>query len=183
MLFNIQLFASINELGSNLTDYEVYRAGARSIGFATVDLPELTNISTDLSGAGIAGDFSMPSPGMLEDMEITFHWHTIHGDVTFLFAHQAHELTLMGSQNVYDSATSKFRAQQVKIMVRGVPHKMTLGKFERASETESESTLGIDYIKITVDGSEVLEYDKFNFVFRINGYDYMAGTRSAMGRA
>ena len=59
---------------------------------------------------------------------------------------------------------------------------MTLGKFERASETESESTLNLDYIKIEVGGKEILEYDKFNFFFTVNGVDYLAGTRTAIGR-
>ena len=59
---------------------------------------------------------------------------------------------------------------------------MTLGKFEKASETESESTLNLDYIKIWVDGNEILECDKLNYIFRVNGEDYMAGTRTAVGR-
>lgn len=182
MFFNIQRFAAVNELPSNLTIYECYHEGNRYVGLVTIDLPEFSNILTDINGAGIAGDFSMPSPGMLEDMEITLHWHTPQSDVTFLLGHQAHELTLMGSQNVYDSGTGKFRAQPIKIMLRGVPHKLTLGKFERASETDTENSLGIDYIKISIDGSEVIEYDKFNFVFRVNGQDFMAGTRTAIGR-
>ena len=181
-MFDLQRFAAVSELSSNLTTYEVYHEGRRYIGLVTIDLPEFSNILTDINGAGIAGDFSMPSPGMLEDMEITLHWHTIQSDVTFLLGHQAHELTLMGSNNVYDSGTGKFRAQPVKIMLRGVPHKATLGKFERASESESENALGIDYFKMSIDGSTVIEYDKFNFVFTVNGVDYMAGTRTAIGR-
>ena len=182
MFFDIQRFAAINEFASNLTNYEVYHTGNRYIGLATIDLPEFSAITTDLSGAGLAGDFSMPSPGMFEDMEVTLHWHAVNNDLTFLLGHRAHELTLMGSQNVYDSGRGEFRAQPVKIFLRGVPHKMTLGKLERASETESETTLGIDYIKITIDGKEVVEYDKFNFVFRTNGEDFLAGTRTAIGR-
>jgi len=182
MKFDIQRFAAINELASNLTIFEAYQNGGRLIGLVTIDLPEFSTINTDISGAGIAGDFAMPSPGMLEDMEVTLHWHAVNTNLTFLFGHRAHELTLLGSQNVYDSGRGEFRGQQVKIFLRGVPHKMTMGKFERASETESETVLGIDYIKISIDSREVIEYDKFNYIFRVNREDFLADTRSNIGR-
>ena len=124
----------------------------------------------------------MVSPAMLDNMELTLHWRTIHGDLSKLLAFQAHTLTLRGAINNYETAQGNLKQGAVKIVVRGVPQKMTLGKFERASETESESTLNLDYIKIWVDGTEILEYDKFNFIFRVNGTDYMSGTRAAIGR-
>lgn len=183
MKFDIQRFAPINELPSNLTIYEAYYKGSRMIGLVTIDLPEFSNILTDINGAGIAGDFSMPSPGMLEDMEITLHFHTTQPGVVELFAHKAHELTLMEAINNYDSGKGTFRAQPQKIMLRGVPHKLTPGKLERASEMDTEVTLGVDYIKISTDGKETIEYDKFNFVYRVNGVDYLRRTRTAIGRS
>ena len=183
MKFDIQRFAPVNELPSNLTIYECYYNGARMIGLVTIDLPEFSNILTDINGAGIAGDFSMPSPGMLEDMEITLHFHTTQRGVVELFAHKAHSLTLMEAINAYDSAKGTFRAQPQKIVLRGVPHKLTPGKLERASEMDTEVSLGVDYIKITIDGAEAVEYDKFNFVYKVNGHDYMSGTKTAIGRS
>lgn len=174
--------ASINEVRAGQTIYEAYYGASRYIGLTTIDLPEFAAQTLDLEGAGIAGTMSMTFPGMFDNAECTLHWRTIQEDLTFLMSHQAHTLTLRSSQNIYDAATGLFKAQPVKIVIRGVPQKMTLGKFEKASETESESTLNLDYIKVWVDGSEVLEYDKFNYIFRINGDDYMSGTRTAVGR-
>lgn len=174
--------ANINEVRAGQTIYEAYYGASRYIGLTTIDLPEFAAQSIDLEGAGIAGTMSMTFPGMFDNLETTLHWRTIQSDLTFLMSHQAHTLTLRSSQNVYDAAKGTFRAQAVKIVIRGVPQKMTLGKLEKASETDSESTLNLDYIKIWVDGSEVLEYDKLNFIFRVNGVDYLSGTREAIGR-
>lgn len=174
--------AAINEIRSGLTNFEVYYGATRQLGIATVDLPEFSYKTIELSGAGIAGDFNMPAPGHFEDMEVTIHWHSIQDNLSVLTAHKAHTLTLMGAQNIYDSATGDFRAQPVKIVVRTVPHKTPIGKFEQVSETDSETTLGIDYIKIWVDKKEIFEFDKFNFISRVNGVDYLAGTREAIGR-
>lgn len=174
--------ANINEVRGNTTIYEVYYGASLFMGTSSIDLSEFNYNDTEISGAGILGDFNMVSPAMMDNLEVTLHWRTIHEDLTQLLSHQAHTLTLRSAQNIYDAATGIFRAQPVKIVLRGVPQKMTLGKFEKAAETESESTLNIDYIKIWVDGTEVLEYDKFNYVFRVNRTDYLVGTRTAIGR-
>ena len=174
--------ADINVLRSNLIIYEVYYGASRLMGTSTIDLPELNYINSEVSGAGIAGDFNMVSPGMMDNLELTLHWRTIHDDLSRLLAFEAHTLTLRGALNNYETAGGELSQSPIKIVVRGLPQKMTLGKFERASETESESVLNLDYIKITVGGEEILEYDKFNFVFSVNGVDYMAGTRTAIGR-
>ena len=174
--------ATTNEVRAGQTIYEAYYGSSRYIGLTTVDLPEFTAASLDLEGPGIAGTMSMTFPGMFDNIECTLHWRTIQGNLTWLMSHQAHTLTLRSSQNIYDAGSGKFRAQAVKILIRGVPQKMTLGKLEKASETESESTLNLDYIKIWVDGKEVLEYDKFNYIFKVNGVDNLNGTRSAIGR-
>lgn len=174
--------ATINEVRAGQTIYEAYYGRSRYIGLTTVDLPEFAAQTLDLEGPGIAGTMSMSFPGMTDNLEVTLHWRTIQKDLTLLMSHRAHTLTLRSSQNIYDAATGLFRAQPVKILIRGVPQKMTLGKLEKASETESESTLNLDYIKIWVDGKEVLECDKLNYIFRVNGVDDMAGTRTAIGR-
>lgn len=174
--------ADINVLRSNLIIYEVYYNSNRLMGTSTIDLPEFNYLNSEVSGAGIAGDFNMVSPGMMENLEMTLHWRTIHSDLSRLIGFKAHMLTLRGALNNYLTENGKMKQQAIKIVVRGVPQKMTLGKFERASETESESTLNLDYIKIEVGGKEILEYDKFNFFFTVNGVDYLAGTRTAIGR-
>lgn len=174
--------ADINVLRSNLIIYEVYYDSKRLMGTSTIDLPELNYINTEVSGAGIAGDFNMVSPAMMDNLELTLHWRTIHGDLTKLLAFKAHTLTLRGALNNYETAEGKLKQPAIKIVVRGLPQKMTLGKFERASETESESVLNLDYIKIWVGGTALLEYDKFNFVYKVNGTDYLANVRTAIGR-
>lgn len=174
--------ADINVLRSNLIIYEVYYGTSRLMGTSTIDLPELNYINAEVSGAGIAGDFNMVSPGMLDNLEMTLHWRTIHGDLSKLFAFKAHTLTLRGAMNNYETSRGTLSQPAIKIVVRGLPQKMTLGKFERASETESESTLNLDYIKITVGKKAIFEYDKMNFVFKVNGVDYLENTKTAIGR-
>lgn len=173
--------ANINVVRGQLTNFEVFYEGKRTLGMATIDLPEISYRTVNLTGAGIAGQMSMPTQGMVENLEVTIHWRSIHADLTLLAAQRAHDLTLRGSQHIYDAATGKMKAQAVKIDLRGIPTKMTFGKFEQASETDSQSTLTLDYLKITVDGEIITEFDRFNYILKINGTDYLGDTRNALG--
>lgn len=162
-------------------NFEVYYGSTRKLGMGTVDLPELTPKTVTIAGAGIAGEMNFPSSTMLENMEVTIHWRTIHNDLTLLNEPKAHSLTLRSAQRNYDSASGKFKIQAVKIDLRGVPSKMTLGKFEQSSETESESTLTLDYLKLTVDNTVKVEFDRFNYIYKVDGTDYLAGIKTALG--
>ena len=39
----------------------------------------------------------------------------------------------------------------------------------------------IYYMKVDIDGKELLELDKYNFIFSVNGTDYLAETRRNLG--
>ena len=175
--------ATISETRGQLITYEVYYGenSTRWLGMATLDLPEISMKTVDLTGPGIAGTVAMPTPGMSESFECTVHWRSIHGDLTTLLEMHAHDLTFRGAQNIYDAGTGKTRAQPVKINLRGLPKKSTLGKFEQASETDSESNLEILHLQIFVDEVEIIEIDKLNQIFKVNGTDYLADVATAIG--
>lgn len=170
------------EVRGQTTNFEIYYEGQRvPIGIGSLDLPEIVYKSNTLTGAGIAGDVDMPTQGMTESMELTINWRSIHGDLTQLAAQRAHDLSCRSAQHIYDAGTGNMRAQAIRIDVRGIPKNMTLGKFEQASETESKSVLEIIYLKLSVDNDVKVEIDKFNYIHTVNGTDWLADTRVALG--
>ena len=46
---------------------------------------------------------------------------------------------------------------------------------------ENETTLELDYLKITVDGKTTCTIDKYNFIYELDGVDFMTDVRSALG--
>lgn len=177
--------ASINLVRGSLINYEVYDdsdGSVRLLGTASVDLPELEFMTSDIKGAGVLGEFSLSILGHVNNMSVTLHWRTIHSDLTELAAPYAHSLTLRGAIQDYSAESGNMVVSPVAIKFRGVPTKATFGKFEPGEQTDSESEFAVDYLKIEVDGEEVLEHDKFNYVFRVNGTDYLGDTRDALGR-
>lgn len=54
-----------------------------------------------------------------------------------------------------------------------------LGKLAVSASTETKSEFELSYIKIEINDKEHLEIDKFNFICKIDGIDYLAQVRGA----
>lgn len=178
--------ANTNLIRGNLQNFEVYDETDGSdlfLGIADVELPELEPLKTDLKGAGILGEVSSPVVGHFSDLTIGFNWRTIHRDLTELSAPYGHKITTRGAIQNYDAGTNQMVVSPVKITVNGLPSKTELGKFEPGETTESKTELTVTYLKIDVDGVTIFELDKYNYKYVVNGVDYLAATREAVGRS
>lgn len=171
----------INSVVQQTINYEVYCDGDRFLGTATVDLPELTYMTNEISGAGVAGKVDMPTLSHMENMEMTLHWRNIFERPTHLLNQNSFVLTLRGAVQRYDAGTGLQQVLPVKIDVRCLSVTTTLGKFEPGEQSETESKFHIDRIRIEVDGKEVFFHDKFNFAHEVEGKDYLADVRTALG--
>lgn len=185
MKFKLQRFTSINEVRAGTTNFEVYEDGTRYLGIGSCDLPEFSLRAIDVNGAGIAGEMSIGVAGQFENAELTIHFREVSNRFMGLAAYKAHSLTLRSAQHLYDAANGNIRQEPLKIVARGIISKIALGKLEQAAETESELTMNVDYIKIWVDGLMQMEFDRFNYIWRVRHMgkvvDYLSDTRRALG--
>ena len=172
---------SYNVVRARLTDYAVFKDGEQKLGMADVTLPDIEYLADSIKGPGIGGEVNMPTMSMVGALPITINWRIISEDLTELAAPKAHDLEFRGAQQQYDSATGEMEIVPVVINVRALPTKMALGKFEVGATTDSSSEMEAVYLKITVDGQVRTEIDKFARVFTLNGTDYMADIRAALG--
>lgn len=172
---------AVNVLADKLVNYEVFKDGVRKLGTADVTLPELNYKTATMSGAGIAGDIEMPTPAQTESLELKLKWRTLDVNATELLALKSHDLEIRGANEVYDSATGEIIMRPVKVNVRGLPKGGSLGSFTPADHTDSENTLELVYLRVTVDGKKKVEIDKLNYIHYVNGVDYAAELREALG--
>lgn len=159
-----------------LINFKVYQDGNDLVGIADVQLPSLDAMTETVKGAGIAGEFDSPVLGHFGSMETVLNWRTLE-----LAMQTGVNLDLRGAQQIYDSASGKYKVGNVKCVVRGVPKKTELGKLDVGATTGTANTIETAYIKVTIDGETVLELDKFNYICNIGGVDYMADVREALG--
>lgn len=61
--------------------------------------------------------------------------------------------------------------------MRGKCATLKLGTLKAATAMSSSVTLNISYIKISLNGKELVELDKLNGIFKINGVDILQKVR------
>lgn len=163
---------------TKLTDYNIYNEGELLIGTnGDITLPDLEAITSEISGAGIAGTMEDPTPGYFGSLELEMKFRTVSEESSRLMIPQAHTLTLRAAQTRHDPATGKNSQEGLKVVCRGVPKSYSVGTFKQGEPTETTTKLELSYIKITRGSVVVLELDKFNHIFVVEGIDYMKEIR------
>lgn len=166
-----------------LRNYRVYEDGYDFIGTSDVELPTLEALTETIKGAGIAGEIAAPVIGHLGSAETKLNWRTVTNRNISLTAPKAHTLDIRGDEQVYDSTAGEFKTCAVKLLVVGIPKNTGLGKLEPATTTGTSNTLETNYMKLTIDGKDKLEFDKYNYIFKVDGKDYLSESREALGLA
>jgi P2 family phage contractile tail tube protein len=171
--------SSSNPIPEKLINYTVFLEGNRLVGTADVELPKLKAMTDTVSGAGIAGEVESPVIGHYESMTTSITFRTINGDVGTLATPAAHLIDFRGSQQVCDAGTYKTVA--VRVTMKAIPKTVDLGKFKVGAVTETSDEFEVIYLKLYVDGKEVIEIDKLNYIAKFDGVDVLAGVRADLG--
>ena len=173
--------ANINEIPEVLISAEVYEEGTRLIGLANVTLPEMNAVTAEISGAGVAGKIEIPVEGQFESMEVTLHWRTLFTTPLTLMKSGGTMLSIRGAMQHYEASTGTVKVVPVRVDVRGRHTSTNLGELNNSGTTETETKLVCDFIKIVVNDRTVVTYDAYNYVYEVNGTDFMGAVRSALG--
>ena len=159
-----------------INDYNTYLDGDKMIGVAaSVTLPALKQKTNTVSGAGINGEIESVSVGQFESMEQEIQFNTLYSSAAdALRANQAVNLTFRAAQQIYDK-TGGYAFKGLRVVEMGRVKKFNPGKIEKGEAMEATVTLELTYIMVEVDGSVLLEADKLNGVYKVNGVDMLAG--------
>ncbi|MCT4543295.1 MAG: phage major tail tube protein [Vallitalea sp.] len=159
--------------------YNVYNGGGKLTGVTgEVTLPNLEAMSETISGAGIAGEYESPTPGHFGSTQIEIPFRTLYDTSFNLMVPKGQTLVLRASQQSYDVSDGQVKYRPLKITLRTIPKGIDLGKIGTGKPTETKNTLEVLYIKIEENGKVLLELDKLNFIFIVNGIDVLGPIRS-----
>lgn len=162
-------------------NYNVYRDGTKFLGTSTIDLPEFAPVSDALKGAGILGEVEMPVIGQIGSTSVTLNWNAIALEGIELMTTKRISLDLRSAQQIFDPNSGGLSPEAVRISIRGMTKTNNLGSLEPGTAAGGSTEIELHYIKILIGGKEVLEIDKFNSIYRVNGVDEYAEVRAALG--
>lgn len=160
--------------------FNAYKSGNKLIGVAgELTMPEVTNLTDTMEGAGTGGNMDIPVVGLIEDMELEVAFMSLCEDVfSVMDPTETADLSFNGALQGTDPGTGAVKYQQLAISVRGIVKKFTPGTLKAGAKMDSRVTLGLSYFKVVIDGKVMLEIDRFNGVYTINGRDVMAEVRN-----
>lgn len=160
-----------------INNFNVYSGGDRMVGVSgEVSLAELQAITAEISGAGILGTYNTSVIGMFQSMsqEVTFRMVNREFFSLMVASRQA-ELTLRSSiQSVNKETGGTLSSQGMRIVMRGRTTASKFGTVKIADLMNASVTLELTYMLIEIGGETMLELDKLNSVYKVNGEDLMA---------
>lgn len=160
--------------------YNVYKKGKQLIGVSSeITLPEVTNLTETLEGAGTGGTMEVPVIGLIDNMEAEIKFATLCDDIfSIMDPRESADISVNGALQGQDSGTGAIAYQQFSATMRGTVKKFTPGTVKAGGKMDSSVALNLSYYKLVVNGKTKLEIDRLNGVYIINGKDVMEEIRN-----
>jgi hypothetical protein len=160
--------------------FNAYNNGNKMIGVTdSVTLPTLEAITEEVRGAGILGSYETSIPGHYSSISQDVPFRILDEDIfKIMNPNEPVDLTFRASEQSTVKATGALDYTSMRVVERGRLKSFTPGKLEQGKQMDATVTLEILYLLVEIDGKTMLEYDKLNSVFVIDGVDVLAKVRS-----
>lgn len=163
-------------------NFSVYLNGQDLLGVAEATIPKFESMTETVKGAGIAGEFDSIVLGHFGSTTLSLNWRNVTDNAIKLLVPQAHDLDLYGALQDYDAGLGKYVVRQIHLYCKAVPKNLEMGKFSVGEAGDTSSEFEIHYLLVERDGVRRIEMDKFNYVFVVDGVDYLAEVKAALGK-
>lgn len=170
----------MNQIPEKINNFNLYKNGSNKLAGITgeVSLPNFESMSETISGAGILGEIDSPTPGQFGGMELEIPYRVITEEsIDFLDPTELVDITLRGSVQI-TTGTGALDYMGMRVVTRGRTKKFSPGTVKIGGAMEAKITIEIFYIKIELNDSPVVELDKMNSVYKVNGKDILKKVRT-----
>lgn len=170
------------DLSTTVINYAAYEGETEYLGIAQVTLPKLSFMTQGVKGSGIMGEIDVANIAELESMQIQIQMLVTTAQSVQMMEHRIHDWEFREVQQSIDGATGTHKVTGVKHVFKAFPVSMDGGTLKPQSTSDPTITAAVYYWAMYRDGVKVLELDPLNYICFINGTDYAANVRNAMGK-
>lgn len=165
-----------------LNDFRVYEPGNPDFkGISDLQLPSFKFLTETINAAGILGEYESPALGHLESMKLVINWLVTSKEIKSFLRPEAIEIDCRLANQEYDEGKGKHNLVANRVFVRGIPLSNDLGKAKKGSPYEGSTEVEVLYIKVECAGQVLIEVDRINYIYKVDGVDYTAKLREALG--
>lgn len=177
--------ATNNPVPEKIRNFNVYvgpTASQKMAGVAKeITLPEFTYTAEEISGAGLLGTYESPNVGHTDSSTIVIPLHLISRENLDLAVGDLANITLRAGAQHTDSANQQIVEHGLVINIQGPVKQINWGTMGAGMPMSAEITIEILYFKASRDNEgslfTLMELDKLNFVYIVNGVDKLANLR------
>ncbi len=163
-------------------DFEVYEDSVNLVGVAKVTPPDIEFLTASITGAGITGTIEAVLIGMVNTMTTTLNFRSVTDAATKLMSPKKHQLDLRVAEQYWDTVGVEKEVWADKYVLVVVPKKTSIGEIAPASAANVSGEYTTYYYAGYKDGEKLWEIDPFNQVCVVDGVDYLADVRKALGK-
>lgn len=171
----------MNKYDLAFINFKAYEGKDTYLGMTEVALPTLAFLTQTLSGVGISGNLEAALIGQMEAMTMTITFRNLTEETIKISTPCRHRLELYGALQAEDSATGEESIDAVKHILTVFPKSIGGGKLARASTGDPSGEYAVRYWATYVRNKRMMELDPANNICFMNGKDYLAPVRKAMG--
>ena len=161
---------------------ELYEDSVNLLGVAKVKLPDITFPCVTISGAGMMGNMEVPLYGMVDAMSTTITWLTPHQDAVKLMSPKKHQLDMRVVEEYWGVEEAEVGTWADKYVMIVRPKTLGVGDVAPMAAANTSGEYAVYYYAAYRDGKQLWEIDKRNMKCVIDGVDYMADVRKALGK-
>lgn len=159
--------------------YKVYLGTKELTGIAgEVTLPDLEEMTESFEGAGILGEIEVGTEGRFSKFEAEFPFQTLDREITELKMNSDKPISLRAAGEYINKETGKIEFAKIKITLKGPRTSLSLGKLAANKPTQSTVKMKPFYVKVEVNEEILVEVDKLNGIYKLNGTDQLSTINS-----
>ncbi len=159
-----------------INNFRVYNDANRVVGTtAEVNIAELQAMTAAVSGAGILGEYTTSVVGMFQSMSQEIPFRMIDRDFfNMLNTGEQSKIVLRSSvQQRNRESGGTLSTAAMRFVFRGHPTAAKFGTMKIGDLMNASITLEVTYLLVEIDGKTVMELDKLNSVYKVNGVDLL----------
>ncbi len=161
-----------------LINFNMYGESHKFLGVSPeTTLPNFEYLTETIDGAGIGGEIEEAIEGSFGSLETETTFQNI-GTEMFDYITHTGMIVYRGSMQMTNTATQTNDSQSIVFTTKGKVKSFDLGTLKKGGKGEPKIVREITYCKLTIGGKNVLELDKYNLIWKLNGVDLLEKVRS-----
>jgi P2 family phage contractile tail tube protein len=164
-----------------IVNANVYIEGNSFLGKTEeIKLPEVVVSMVEHKALGMVGRIELPSG--LDKMECSMKWNSLYPEVLKLAANPFKSVSIQARASM-ETYTGAGRTEEVPVVayITGTFKKFPLGLYKQHDNVEAETIMTVTYIRLTVNGEDIVEVDVLANIYKVAGEDMLARFRANIG--